>query len=86
MSGKELKSLPSIAGYFNWHEARMVVLAVVGTDTFTQLAIEIADGLLKNAGKIYFGPNATLVVQICAALAALLAGWATGRTYARKGK
>lgn len=71
----EIKQNPSIYGYFNWREARSVVLAAVGADAFTQLGLTILVGLLRNSDSIYVGPNSAVVTQICGTLAALLAGY-----------
>lgn len=81
----EIKQNPSIYGYFNWREARAVVLAAVGADAFTQLGLTILVGLLKSSDTIYAGPNAAVITQICGTLAALLAGYVARAKLVKQG-
>lgn len=83
---EDLKSNPSIYGYFNWQEAQSVVLAVIGADAFTQLFLDIAVGVLRNSDKIYVGPNATVITQVCGTLAAILAGYYTRKRLVIQGR
>ena len=80
------KNNPSIYGYFNWQEARAVVLAVVGADAFTQLGITLLLSLLKHSDTIYVGPNSQLVSQISGMIAALLAGYVTRKRFVLQGE
>lgn len=86
MSNEELKRLPSLQGYLNLAELKAVVLKALGAGSITALMLSVITILLENAGTIYVGPGAAIVVSLASTLAALLRARQAGIKFMREGE
>lgn len=86
MSTDQLKRLPSLQGYLNLSELKTITLKALGAGSITALLLSVLTILLENAGTIYVGPGAAIVVSLASTLAALLRARQAGIKFMQEGE